>query len=143
MWTYVPSPTPPPKHLLYEVSARHLSQAQDRLQKEWDLGESVRKELKANPEGDVVEKALKVTDKALKRVKNADLHSFVHDFTVRAAHSVREKNRAELYQHIYRALGTRREEAERLDLDQERDWQTIAGLAKLSCNDRRDDFKHC
>ncbi|CAM9635712.1 unnamed protein product, partial [Sphacelaria rigidula] len=48
------------------------SQAQDRLQKAWDLRESVWKKQRANPKDTALKKALKVTDKAFKRVKNAE-----------------------------------------------------------------------
>ncbi|CAM9779802.1 unnamed protein product, partial [Sphacelaria rigidula] len=76
------------------------SQAQDRLQEVWDLRESVWKKQRANPEHTVLKKALKVTEKAFKRVKDAELQNFVHEFTVRTADFVRKKDQAGLYQHI-------------------------------------------
>ncbi|CAM9891726.1 unnamed protein product [Sphacelaria rigidula] len=76
------------------------SQAQDRLPKTWDLRESVWKNLRANPEYAVLKKALTVTDQAFKRVKDAELQNFVHEFTVRTAEFVRKKNQAGLHQHI-------------------------------------------
>ena len=76
------------------------SQAQRRPQKAWDRRESVWKKLRANPRDAVLKKALKVTDKAFKRVKNAELRYYVHDFTIRTADFVRKKDQAGLYQHI-------------------------------------------
>ena len=47
-----------------------------------------------------LKKALKVTDKAFKRVKNAELRNYVHGFTIRTANFVRKKDQAGLYERI-------------------------------------------
>ena len=74
--------------------------AQARLQQAWDVRERVWEKLRARPQDPSLRKALKVTDKAFKRAKHAELQSFLREHTARTADLTRQREQAGLYQHI-------------------------------------------
>ena len=59
--------------------------AQARLRQAWDVRERVWEKLRAHPQDPSLRKALKVTDKAFKRAKHAELQSFLREHTARTA----------------------------------------------------------
>ena len=75
-------------------------QAQARLRQAWNVRERVRERLRARPKDPILRKALKVTDKAFKRAKHAELQSFLRERTARTADLIRQRDQAGLYQHI-------------------------------------------
>ena len=56
--------------------------------------------LRAHPQDPSLRKALKVTDKAFKRAKHAELQSFLREHTTRTADLTRQRDQAGMYQHI-------------------------------------------
>ena len=74
--------------------------AQARLRQAWDVRERVWEKLRARPQDPSLRKALKVTDKAFKRAKHAELQSFLREHTDRTADLTRQRDQAGLYQHI-------------------------------------------
>ena len=60
----------------------------------------MREKLRARPQDPRLRKALKVTDKAFKRAKHAELQSFLREHTARTADLTRQRDQAGLYQHI-------------------------------------------
>ena len=74
--------------------------AQARLRQAWNVRERVRERLRARPKDPILRKALKVTDKAFKRAKHAELQSFLREHTARTADVIRQRDQAGLYQHI-------------------------------------------
>ena len=74
--------------------------AQARLQQAWDVRARVWEKLRARPQEPSLRKALKVTDKAFKRAKHAELQSFLREHTARTADLTRQRDQAGLYQHI-------------------------------------------
>ena len=74
--------------------------AQARLRQAWDVRERVWEKLRARPQDPSLRKALKVTDKALKRAKHAEIQSFLREHTARTVDLTRQRDQAGLYQHI-------------------------------------------
>ena len=74
--------------------------AQARLRQALDVRERVWEKLRARPQDPSLRKALKVTDKAFKRAKHAELQSFLREHTARIADLTRQRDQARLYQHI-------------------------------------------
>ena len=60
----------------------------------------MRERLRARPQDPSLRKALKVTDKAFKRAKHAELQSFLREHAARTADLTRQRGQAGLYQHI-------------------------------------------
>ena len=74
--------------------------AQAGLRQAWDVRERVWDKLRARPQDPSLRKALKVTDKAFKRAKHAELQSFLREHTARTADLTRQRGQARLSQHI-------------------------------------------
>ena len=75
--------------------------AQARLRQAWDVRERVWEKLRARPQNPSLRKALKVTDKAFKQAKHAELQSFLREHTARTVVDLtRQRDQAGLYQHI-------------------------------------------